>query len=65
MELKDYLFFCMTIVAVPWILKQGYNLFTYSAMLREEAPECYKTNPQFLHLFIGTCVILTCVMVPV
>lgn len=65
MESKDTLFYGIAAVATPWTLKQGYNLFTYSQMLREEAPECYKSNPNFLTLFFGTCFVLMCVMIPV
>ncbi len=65
MELKDILFYTLALVATPWTVKQGYNLVHYSNALREEAPECYQSNPYFLQLFFGTCAILTVVMIPV
>ena len=65
MEFKDYLFYILATLAVPYGLKQGYNMFGYISYLQKESPECYQHNPNFWTLFFGTWVVVVAVMVPV
>lgn len=65
MELKDYLFYGLSLVVLPWAFKIGINLYGYSQMLRDEKPECYQTNENYWQLFVGTWAVLLITMHPV
>lgn len=45
MDLKDYLFYLIAGVCIPYVLTKGYQMFGYIEALRKESPECASPNP--------------------
>ncbi|CDW74039.1 asc1-like protein [Stylonychia lemnae] len=65
MEIKDYLFYFLALVAFPISIYQGVKLREYVNYIKDEKPDCTHTNPQFLQLFFGTWVVIINFMIPV
>lgn len=65
MELKDLLFYTLCVFMTPYAAYEAYNLVQASQILKNEHPECYQTNPNQVSLFIGTQIVLMCLMLPV
>jgi len=47
MEIKDYLFYLIAVIAFPVSLHQAYKLFDNVGYIKAEKPECTTSNPYF------------------
>ena len=65
MQLKDYLFYSILAPASAVGMYTVYQLHGISKQLKNDHPECTKSNPHALELFIGTWITLFCMMWPV
>ena len=65
MQLKDYFFYSLLVPAVGAIVYLTYNVGNVSAYLKKEYPECTKSNPNAIQLFLGTSVMIWALSYPV
>jgi hypothetical protein len=64
-ENKDLLFKCMAVVIVPWIFYEMWRTNGYINQIKTEHPECIKSNPNWLQLFLGTQIAIVMTMIPI
>jgi hypothetical protein len=65
MTITQYIWYPLVAIALGMAVKQSLEINDHMSMLRQEAPECTKTNPKKFVLLISTIVIQVLVQVPV
>lgn len=65
MEIKDIMFYILSVVSAPYALYEGYRTVGHAELLKAESPECFRSNPNIFSILIATWLFLICLMTPI